>query len=75
MKRWLPAPWLSLGIFGGWLLLNQSLAAAQLLLAAVVALVMPLLLASLRPAPVGHYERIAAGPADPTLGIVRSLLF
>lgn len=51
MKRWLPAPWLSLGIFGGWLLLNQSLAAAQLLLAAVVALVMPLLLASLRPAP------------------------
>lgn len=31
--------------------------------------------ASLRPAPVGHYERIAAGPADPTLGIVRSLLF
>jgi hypothetical protein len=31
--------------------------------------------ASLRPPPVGHYERIAAGPADPTLGIVRSLLF
>lgn len=51
MKRWLPAPWLSLGIFGGWLLLNQSLAAAQLLLAAAVALVMPVLLASLRPAP------------------------
>jgi hypothetical protein len=22
-----------------------------------------------------HYERIAARPADPTLGIVRSLLF
>ena len=51
MKRIVPAPWLSLGIFGGWLLLNQSLAAAQLLLAAAVALVMPLLLASLRPAP------------------------
>ena len=31
--------------------------------------------ASLRPPPVGHYERIAAGAADPTLGIVRSLLF
>lgn len=51
MKRWLPAPWLSLGIFGGWLLLNQSLAPAQLLLAAAVAVVMPVLLASLRPAP------------------------
>ena len=51
MKRIVPAPWLSLGIFGGWLLLNQSLAAAQLLLALAVALVMPVLLASLRPAP------------------------
>lgn len=51
MKRWLPAPWLSLGIFGGWLLLNQSLAPAQLLLAAAVAVAMPVLLASLRPAP------------------------
>jgi hypothetical protein len=31
--------------------------------------------ASQRPVPVGHYERVAAGPVDPTLGIVRSLLF
>lgn len=31
--------------------------------------------ASLRPVPVGHYERIAAPPVDPTLGIVRTLLF
>lgn len=50
MKRWLPAPWLSLGIFAGWLLLNQSLDAADALLAALVALVMPLLMAPLRPA-------------------------
>ena len=49
MKRLFPAPWLSLGIFGGWLLLNQSLAAAQLLLAAAVAVAMPLLMAPLRP--------------------------
>lgn len=49
MKRLLPAPWLSLGIFGGWLLLTQSLAAAQLLLAAGVAVAMPLLMAPLRP--------------------------
>lgn len=51
MKRILPAPWLSLGIFGGWLLLNQSLAPAQLLLAVVVALAMPLLFSALRPRP------------------------
>ena len=30
--------------------------------------------ASLRPAPVGHYERIAAPPVDPILGIVKTLL-
>lgn len=30
--------------------------------------------ASQRPVPVGHYERVAAAPVDPTLGIVRSLL-
>lgn len=49
LKGLLPAPWLSLGIFGGWLLLNQSLAAAQLLLAVGVAVAMPLLMAPLRP--------------------------
>ena len=31
--------------------------------------------ASLRPVPVGHYEKVPAGRVDPTLGIVRSLLF
>lgn len=51
MKRILPAPWLSLGIFGGWLLLNQSLDPGQLLLAAIVALTMPLLFSALRPRP------------------------
>jgi multicomponent K+:H+ antiporter subunit E len=51
IQRWLPAPWLSLGIFGGWLLLNQSLSAGQLLLAGVVAVAAPLLMSSLRPAP------------------------
>lgn len=30
--------------------------------------------ASLRPLPMGHYERVAARPVDPTLGIVRPLL-
>jgi len=50
MKRCLPAPLLSAGLFVFWLLLNQSLAPGQLLLGAAVALVMPALLAPLRPA-------------------------
>lgn len=49
IKRLLPAPWLSLGVFCGWLLLNQSVAAGALVLAAVVAIAMPLLMAPLRP--------------------------
>ena len=56
MKRWFPAPWLSLGIFGGWLLLNQSLDAADVLLAALVAWLMPVLMAPLRP-PAGPLRR------------------
>ncbi|MFP5466047.1 MAG: Na+/H+ antiporter subunit E [Gammaproteobacteria bacterium] len=51
MKRLLPSPWLSLGIFGGWLLLNRSLSPGQVLLGLLVALVMPLLMAPLRPTP------------------------
>src|SRR5690606_24748915 len=51
MKRLLPSPWLSLGIFVGWLLLARSTSAGQLILAALVAWVMPLLMAPLRPRP------------------------
>ena len=50
MKRWLPAPLLSAGLFALWLLLNQSLGLGQLLLGAVVAFAMPVLMAPLRPA-------------------------
>ncbi len=52
MKRWIPSPPLSLTLFVVWLLLNQSLHVATLLLAAVLAIVVPLLTQSLRPAPV-----------------------
>lgn len=52
MKRLLPAPLLSLALFALWLLLNQSVEAAHLLLGLVLALVIPLLTASLRPLPV-----------------------
>jgi len=52
MKRWIPSPPLSLGLFVVWLLLNQSLDAATLLLAAILALAVPLLTQSLRPSTV-----------------------
>ncbi|MBX3635271.1 MAG: Na+/H+ antiporter subunit E [Rubrivivax sp.] len=51
MKRLLPSPWLSLGLFGGWLLLTRSFSAGQVLLGLVVAVAMPLLMAPLRPRP------------------------
>ena len=50
MKRWLPSPPLSMALFVVWLLLNQSLDAATLLLAAILAIAVPLLTQSLRPA-------------------------
>ena len=57
MKRWLPSPWLSLGLFGGWLLLTRSTSAGQVLLGLLVAVVMPLLAQPLRPRP-GPLRRI-----------------
>ncbi|HMN74958.1 MAG TPA: Na+/H+ antiporter subunit E [Burkholderiaceae bacterium] len=51
MKRWLPSPWLSLGLFGGWLLLTRSLGIGQMLLGLGVAVAMPLLARPLRPTP------------------------
>lgn len=51
MKRLLPSPWLSLGIFLGWLLLVRSTSAGQIILAAIVAVAMPLLMSPLRPRP------------------------
>ncbi|MDB5730982.1 MAG: Na+/H+ antiporter subunit [Variovorax sp.] len=52
MSRWLPSPPLSLTLFVVWLLLNQSLDPATLLLGAVLAIAVPLLTQSLRPATV-----------------------
>jgi multicomponent K+:H+ antiporter subunit E len=52
MRRLLPSPWLSLGLFGGWLLLTRSFSVGQVLLGISVAVVMPLLMAPLRPRPV-----------------------
>ena len=52
IKRWIPSPPLSIALFIVWLLLNQSLHVATLLLAAVLAIVVPLITKGLRPAPV-----------------------
>jgi multicomponent K+:H+ antiporter subunit E len=53
MKRWLsrvwPSPWLSFGLFWGWLLLNRSVSIGQMLMGLLVATVVPLLMAPLRP--------------------------
>lgn len=51
MKRLLPSPWLSLGLFGGWLLLTRSFSTGQWLLGVLVAVAVPLLMAPLRPQP------------------------
>lgn len=52
IKRWIPSPPLSLGLFVVWLLLNQSMDVATLLLAAILAFAVPLLTQSLRPSTV-----------------------
>ena len=52
MKRWLPSPPLSFALFVVWLLLNQSLHAATVLMAVLLAVVVPLLTRGLRPATV-----------------------
>ena len=63
MKRLLPSPWLSLGLFGGWLLLTRSFSVGQVLLGISVAVVMPLLMAPLRPRP-GPLRRWGVRPSD-----------
>lgn len=65
MKRWFPTPVLSAGLFAMWLLLSPTLSAANLLLAALLAVVMPRLMAPLRP---------AAGPIRRPLVLVRLVL-
>lgn len=49
MSRWLPSPLLSVALWALWLLLNDSLAPAHLLLGAFVGWLVPLLVAPLKP--------------------------
>lgn len=48
MKRWLPAPLLSVTVFVVWLLLVASVETAHMLLAAILAVVLPLIAQRLR---------------------------
>lgn len=50
MRRWLPFPLLSAGLLAMWLLLNQTLAAGQLLLGIALALCGPWAMRTLQPA-------------------------
>lgn len=52
MRRWIPSPPLSAALFVVWLLLHQSLEAATLVSAVVLAIAVPLLTKGLRPATV-----------------------
>ncbi|MFJ7567338.1 Na+/H+ antiporter subunit E [Herminiimonas sp. NPDC097707] len=56
MKRWLPSPMMSFVLLLFWLLLNESLEPAQILLGAVLAVVVPLLTRPLQPL---AYPRLA----------------
>lgn len=49
MKRWLPAPLLSATLFAVWLLLNNTVDAAHLVLGVLVAIVVPWFTERLRP--------------------------
>lgn len=48
MRRWLPFPWMSAVLLGLWLLLNQSLDPAHLLLGAGLGIAVPLLTRNLQ---------------------------
>ncbi len=50
MRRWLPTPLLSAALIALWLVLNRSLGAGDLILAVLLGVAVPALLAPLRPA-------------------------
>lgn len=56
MRRWLPAPLLSAALLALWLMLQESLSPGHLLLGSVLAVLLPRLMAPLRP-PSGPVRR------------------
>jgi multicomponent K+:H+ antiporter subunit E len=76
MKRLLPAPLLSLGLFGGWMLLTRSFSLGQVLMGLGVAVLIPLLIAPLRPQPrpLRHWALLARLILRVGAGVVHSAL-
>lgn len=83
MKRWLPAPLVSAGLFALWMLLSRSPTLGHMLLGVVVAVLAPLLTAPLRPAagPLRHpiliarlVLRVAGDVVVSALGVGRGVL-
>ena len=70
-KRFLPAPLLSLALFGLWLLLNHSTSVGHITLGALLGWAIPLLTRGLRPLPVrvrrpGTILRLATSCSRPS---------
>lgn len=76
MKRWFPAPLLSAALLALWLLLQQEVSAAQVLLGALLAVLIPRLIGPLRPptGPVRHPLRLARLIASVGVEVVTSAL-
>jgi multicomponent K+:H+ antiporter subunit E len=76
LHRVLPSPWLSLGLFGGWLLLTRSASLGQALLGLLVAVAAPLLTAPLRPrpGPLRHFGVLLRLVARVGVDVVRSAI-
>lgn len=84
MRRLLPSPVLSVALFVLWLLLSRSVSTGHLILAAVLAVVIPLLTGGLRPLPVRIRRpgmvvrlglRVMADTIASNLAVVRFLVF
>lgn len=84
MKRLLPSPLLSVALFLLWLLLSRSVSAGHLILATVLAVLVPLLTGGLRPLPVRIRRpgmvlrlglRVVADTIESNLAVVLFLVF
>ena len=84
MKRLLPSPMLSVALFVLWLLLSRSVSAGHLILATVLAVLIPLLTGGLRPLPVRIRRpgmvlrlglRVVADTIESNFAVVRFLVF
>lgn len=84
MKRLLPSPLLSVALFLLWLLLSRSVSAGHLILATVLAVLVPLLTGGLRPLPVSIRRpgmvlrlglRVVADTIASNLAVVLFLVF